>query len=70
MTPLGASNTWRWEGYQNSFVEIDSQKMQSVSGGAHWGGGLFISSLDHALVGLLILREEDGMGNKSSLGII
>ena len=32
MTPLGASNTWRWEGYQNSFVEIDSQKMQSVSG--------------------------------------
>ena len=39
MTPLGASNTWRWEGYRNSFVEIDSQKMQSVSGGAHWGGG-------------------------------
>ena len=64
MTPLGASNTWRWEGYRNSFVEIDSQKMQSVSGGAHWGGGLFISSLDHALVGLLILREGEWNGKQ------
>ena len=31
--------------------------MQSVSGGAHWGGGLFISSLDHARVGLMMARS-------------
>ena len=31
--------------------------MESVSGGGHWGGGLFISSRDHARVGQLMLRR-------------
>lgn len=56
MDPIGASNDWRWEGYRNSWVEIDGRRMQSVSGGAHWGGGLFIPTLDHARVGLLMAR--------------
>ena len=30
--------------------------MQSVSGGAHWGGGMFISARDHARLGLLVAR--------------
>ena len=30
--------------------------MQSVSGGGHWGGGLFIDTRDHARLGLLALR--------------
>jgi len=64
MEPLGASDTWRWEGYKNSYIEIDGQMLQSVSGGAHWGGGLFISSLDHALVGLLMLREGEWKGQQ------
>ena len=64
MEPLGASDTWRWEGYKNSYIEIDGQMLQSVSGGAHWGGGLFISSLDHALVGLLMLREGEWNGQQ------
>ena len=48
MDPLGASPTWRWHGYDNSWVTIDGAQMQSVSGGGHWGGGMFISSRDHA----------------------
>jgi CubicO group peptidase (beta-lactamase class C family) len=38
-------------------VEIDGRRMQSVSGGAHWGGGLWISSRDHALFGSLMLQR-------------
>ena len=56
MDPIGASTTWRWFGYDNSFVNIDGIMMQSVSGGGHHGGGLFISSLDQARFGLLFLR--------------
>ncbi len=54
MDPIGASVTWRWVGYRNSFVEIDGKKMQSVPGGTHWGGGLQINSLDHARFALLV----------------
>ena len=39
MNPIGASNTWRWHGYENSWVVIDGLNVQSVSGGGHWGGG-------------------------------
>jgi len=57
MDPIGASNTWRWHGYRNSWVELDGIKMQSVSGGGHFGGGLFISTADHARFGLLMLNR-------------
>lgn len=57
MDPIGASTTWRWHGYKNSWVILDGQKMQSVSGGGHFGGGLFISAMDHARMGLLFLRN-------------
>ncbi|MEK6476395.1 serine hydrolase [Catalinimonas sp. 4WD22] len=57
MDPIGASSTWRWFGYENSFVNVDGIKMQSVSGGGHSGGGLFINTLDHARFGLLFLRN-------------
>ena len=54
MDPIGASQNWAWHGYRNSTVELDGQPMQSVSGGAHWGGGLMIPTTDHARVGLLM----------------
>lgn len=57
MDPIGASTTWRWYGYDNSFVNIDGMMMQSVSGGGHFGGGMFINTLDHARFGLLFLRK-------------
>lgn len=57
MDPIGASSTWRWHGYDNSWVTLDGLQMQSVSGGGHWGGGLWISALDQARFGLLTLRR-------------
>ncbi|MDE2199723.1 MAG: serine hydrolase [Rhodospirillales bacterium] len=56
MAPLGASADWCWEGYANSFVEIGGQAVQSVSGGGHWGGGVFIHAEDQARIGLMMLR--------------
>jgi CubicO group peptidase (beta-lactamase class C family) len=57
MDPIGASSTWAWRGYRNSRFEIDGRMMESVSGGAHWGGGLFISTRDHARFGYLVHRR-------------
>ncbi|MCB0839037.1 MAG: serine hydrolase [Bacteroidetes bacterium] len=57
MDPIGASSTWRWFGYENSWTNVDGLNMQSVSGGGHSGGGLFISAEDHARFGLLFLNQ-------------
>jgi CubicO group peptidase (beta-lactamase class C family) len=57
MDPIGASRTWRWTGYENSWVILDGQLVQSVSGGSHWGGGLFINAYDQARFGYLTLRN-------------
>jgi CubicO group peptidase (beta-lactamase class C family) len=57
MEPIGASNTWRWHGYENSWVEIDGQKMQSVAAGGHWGGGMQIDAYDMARFGYLFLNN-------------
>lgn len=56
MDPIGASASWEWHGYRNSVVTLDGRAMTSVSGGGHWGGGIFIGSADHARVGLLVQR--------------
>src|SRR5262249_38979492 len=50
-------STWRWFGYENSWVVIDGEVMQSVSGGGHWGGGMFIDAYDMARFGYLTLRH-------------
>ncbi len=57
MDPIGASDTWEWHGYETSWVDLDGDSVQSVSGGGHWGGGLFISTRDHARFGLLMSRD-------------
>jgi CubicO group peptidase (beta-lactamase class C family) len=57
MEPIGASSTWRWYGYDNAWIDLDGQKMQSMTGGGHWGGGMFISARDMARVGYLFLRD-------------
>ena len=54
--PIGASPDWEWHGYRNSYVEIAGERMQSVSGGSHWGGGVFIHARDQARIGLMLLR--------------
>lgn len=55
MAPLGASATWSWHGYRDSLLDVDGARVPVVSGGAHWGGGLFASADDLALLGRLLL---------------
>ncbi|MCC6241626.1 MAG: serine hydrolase [Gemmatimonadaceae bacterium] len=57
MDPIGASPTWRWYGYDNSWIVLDGREVQSVSGGGHWGGGMFINAWDMARFGLLTQRR-------------
>src|SRR5467141_2272013 len=57
MDPIGASNTWRWFGYENSWIVLDGGAVQSVTGGGHWGGGMFINAWDMARFGYLFLRN-------------
>ena len=55
--PIGASDSWRWFGYDTSWVLMDGVPVQSVSGGTHWGGGLFLNAYDQARFGLLTLHR-------------
>lgn len=64
MDPIGASNTWIYHGYNNSDVDIDGKVMKSVSGGTRWGGGIWMSTRDHARFGYLILRRGNWNGRQ------
>ncbi|MBW3544055.1 MAG: beta-lactamase family protein [Bacteroidetes bacterium] len=64
MDAIGASSTWRWLGYENSWIILDGQPVQVVSGGAHWGGGMFISALDQARFGYLTLHRGQWNGKQ------
>lgn len=57
MDPIGASTTWRWNGYDNAWITLDGRPAQVVSGGGHWGGGMFINAWDMARFGLLTQRR-------------
>lgn len=57
MDEINASVTWRWYGYDNSWVVMDGSVVQSVSGGGHWGGGMIINAYDMARLGYLTLRN-------------
>jgi CubicO group peptidase (beta-lactamase class C family) len=56
MDVIGASNTWKWVPYTNSYVELKGKQVPSVSGGTRWGGGMWINSWDMARFGYLWLR--------------
>jgi CubicO group peptidase (beta-lactamase class C family) len=55
LQPIGGGRGFRWEGYDDAWVEIDGRRVQSVPGGTHWGAGVSISSRDQARVGQLLL---------------
>lgn len=57
MRPIGATKDWSWVGYDDAWVTVAGQRVQSVPGGTHWGGGLSISSENQALLGQLMLNE-------------
>ncbi len=64
MDPIGASGTWVYHVYDNSMVEVAGRQMPSVSGGTRWGGGLWMSTRDHARFGLLMLRRGEWAGKR------
>jgi CubicO group peptidase (beta-lactamase class C family) len=55
LQPIGGGRDFRWEGYDDAWVEIDGQRLPSVPGGTHWGGGVGISARDQARIGQLLL---------------
>ncbi|MFC5513753.1 serine hydrolase domain-containing protein [Massilia jejuensis] len=57
MDVIGASTTWKWVPYTNSYVELKGRQVPSVSGGTRWGGGMWINSWDMARFGYLWLRD-------------
>lgn len=57
MDPIGASHLWQWRGYRNSWIVLDGAAVNVVSGGGHWGGGMFINAYDMARFGLLMMRD-------------
>ena len=64
LNPIGASNTWAWTGYQNAWIVVDGKMVQSVSGGGHFGGGLFMNAMDMGRFGLLTLRKGNWNGKQ------
>lgn len=62
--PMGTSDSWSWHGYTNSSVEINGRPVPVVSGGAHWGGGLWMSAADLVLVGQLYLQHGTWKGQR------
>jgi CubicO group peptidase (beta-lactamase class C family) len=57
LAPVGGGSNFRWEGYDDAWVEIDGQRMQSVPGGTHWGAGVSIGARDQARIAQLLLDE-------------
>ncbi|HKI97155.1 MAG TPA: serine hydrolase [bacterium] len=64
MEPIGASDTWEWPHYRNAVVDVTGMDMPSIPGGAHWGGGLWINSLDHARMAWLVLNGGNWAGRE------
>ncbi len=64
MDRIVASGSWRYHGYDNSYVEVDGNRIQSVTGGTRWGGGIWMHSRDLARFGLLFLRNGEWAGQR------
>jgi len=64
MDPIGASLTWKWVPYHNSYVEVNGKQVPSVSGGTRWGGGMWIDSWDMARFGYLWLHQGNWAGKQ------
>ena len=64
MQPIGASDNWRWVGYDNAWIDFNGRRVQSVPAGTHWGGGVSIGSHDQARVGQLLLNHGSANGRQ------
>ena len=68
MDPIGATDTWEWHGYRDAWVELDGERLPSVGGGGHWGGGLWASTEDHARFAWLVHRRGTWAGKELVTG--
>lgn len=64
MDPIGASSTWKWMGYDNADLDVDGKTIRSVPGGTRWGGGLWMTTRDHARFALLMARHGKWQGKQ------
>ena len=62
--PLGCSDDFQWVGYEQGWTEVKGQRMMSVPGGSHWGGGVSISAMDQARIGLMLMGQGQYQGQQ------
>lgn len=56
LAPTGCVDPFRWDGYEQGWEQVGNERMLSVPGGSHWGGGVSISAMDQAKIGLMLMR--------------
>ncbi len=57
LAPTRCSDPFQWEGYEQGWTDVGGEKMLSVPGGSHWGGGVSISAMDQAKIGLMLMQQ-------------
>ena len=62
--PLGCSDGFAWEPYDDAWVMVAGRRLPSVPGGSHWGGGVRISARDQARIGQLLLSDGQHQGQR------
>jgi len=62
--PLGCTDEFQWVGYEQGWTDVNGQRMMSVPGGSHWGGGVSISTRDQALIGLMLMGNGNFKGTQ------
>jgi CubicO group peptidase (beta-lactamase class C family) len=62
LQPLQCSDPFQWVGYEQGWTQVKGRRMMSVPGGSHWGGGVSISAMDQARIGLMLMRQGQANG--------
>jgi len=62
--PLGCTGEFQWVGYEQGWADVNGQRMMSVPGGSHWGGGVSISARDQALIGMMLMGNGNFKGQQ------
>jgi len=62
--PLGCTGEFQWVGYEQGWTDVNGQRMMSVPGGSHWGGGVSISARDQALIGVMLMGNGNFKGTQ------
>jgi len=65
MEPIGADRGWSWRGLHQMVTTVrGGDAVPVVTGGSHWGGGLWATARDLVRFGLLHLREGEWEGRR------